>query len=213
MFTNRSVKAATLLVAAILISLLGYAFMQRGVAQAAEQTAKASLAVNGNTLAIEIAENGTRFIPDETPVFDDGLPAAGAEFITEGYIYPAGTLTCEDNECNGVLENGDPEFPDLVMGTWICRGWHINDGGHTERGPWVVTTQIYDFGETAGNKTIVTDGFEGPEYDTVTTRAIVGGTGQYSNVRGVQTQELLGWNGSIGVGLSVSFDLIGAGGN
>ena len=206
MFTNRSVKVATLIVAVMVLSLLSYAFVQKsGV--------PATMAASGRTLDIEIAENGTRFIPDETPVFDDGLPAAGAEFITEGYIYPAGTLTCEDNECNGVLENGDPEFPDLVMGTWICRGWHINDGGHTERGPWVVTTQIYDFGETAGNKTIVTDGFEGPEYDTVITRAIVGGTGQYSNVRGVQTQELLGWNGSIGVGLSVSFDLIGAGGN
>ena len=216
MFSNRFVKVATLLAVAMIIGLLGYTFKQGGVAHAevaARQTAKANLVTNGNTLEIEVAENGTRFIADETPTFEDGLPAAGAEYITEGYIYPAGTLTCENNECNGVLENGEPEFPDLVIGTWVCRGWFIGDGFHTETGVWVAATQIFDFGETAGSNMIVTDGLEGPEYDVVDIRAIVGGTGQYRNVRGEQHQTLLGWNGTLGEALQVSFELIGAGEN
>ncbi|MGH9937305.1 MAG: hypothetical protein ACREAM_13745 [Blastocatellia bacterium] len=50
------------------------------------------------TIRFDVAENGKKFTPDETPVFSDGLPAYGAEFITEGYIYPEGTL----NGANGV---------------------------------------------------------------------------------------------------------------
>ena len=157
-------------------------------------------------IEIEIAENGKRFIPDEEPIFDDGLPAAGAEFITDGYIYPAGTLTCNNNECNGVLESGEPEFPDLVMGKWVCRGWHISDGAHTETGPIVVTKQTY---QMADGSLITTDGFELSDFDTEVWRAVTGGTGQFLNVRGQQQQSLLGWNGSVGVGLRVRLVLLG----
>ena len=44
-------------------------------------------------LEVDIAEDGTRFVIDEAPVFDDGFPAYGNPFVTQGYIYPAGTLT------------------------------------------------------------------------------------------------------------------------
>jgi len=72
----------------------------------------------GKPFRVDIAENGTRFSPDETPAFPDGLPAYGAEFITEGYIYPAGTLTGP----NGANPDGSPEFPNRVIGRWVCRG-------------------------------------------------------------------------------------------
>ena len=158
----------------------------------------------GRTISIEVAENGTRFVPDETPVFEeDGYPAYGTEFITEGYIYPAGTLTCENNECNGVLENGEPEFPDEVIGKWICRGWHVGDGGHTETGPWVVSTQIFDFGDVPGANMIVTDGYEYSDFDLEFNRAITGGSGTYHKVRGDQDQIFLGWNPSFGAALTI----------
>ncbi len=159
------------------------------------------------TLNFEIVENGTRFAPDEAPVFDDGLPAYGAAFITEGYIYPAGTLTCADNECNGVLEDGSPEFPDKVLGTWTCRGWHVGDGSRTTTGPWVVTTQLFDLGTTPGAEMIVTDGFEYSDFNKEFQRAITGGTGEYASILGTQTQELLGWNTSFGVALHVDLEL------
>src|SRR5262245_26233336 len=62
------------------------------------------------TIRLDVAENGTKFTPDETPVFPDGLPAYGAEFITEGYLYPEGTL----KGANGANPDGSPEFPNKV---------------------------------------------------------------------------------------------------
>ena len=56
------------------------------------------------TLEVDIAEDGTRFVIDEAPVFDDGFPAYGNPFITQGYIYPDGTLT----DSNGVNPDGRP---------------------------------------------------------------------------------------------------------
>ena len=58
----------------------------------------AAAASDGNnrrarTMEVDIAENGRRFVFDEAPVFDDGMPAYGNPFVTQGYIYPAGTLS------------------------------------------------------------------------------------------------------------------------
>ena len=78
-------------------------------------------------LKFDLAENGLRFIFAPTPVHEDGMPAYGNSFVTEGYIYPHGTL----NGTNGVLENGAAEFPDKVIGKWTCRGWFVGDGAHT----------------------------------------------------------------------------------
>jgi len=153
--------------------------------------------LNTRHIRFDVAENGKRFTPDETPVFLDGVPAYGAEFITEGYIYPEGTL----NGSNGVKADGSPEFPNQVIGRWYCRGWHVGEGGHTTKGPWVVTHQLYDFGTEAGRSTITTDGLETPEENVPIQRAIIGGTGGFALARGEARQTFLGFNSSNGVSL------------
>lgn len=152
---------------------------------------------DAKTIRFDVAESGRQFTPDETPLFPDGLPAYGNEFITEGYIYPQGTL----NGANGVNPDGSPEFPNKVIGRWFCRGWHVGQGAHTTNGPWVVTHQLYDFGSQAGRSTITTDGFELPEENTPVLRAITGGTGAYALARGEARQSFLGFNQSNGVSL------------
>jgi hypothetical protein len=144
------------------------------------------------TLEVDIAEDGTRFVIDETPVFDDGFPAYGNPFITQGYIYPAGTLT----DSNGVNPDGSPEFPDKVIGEWSCQGYFIADGAHTTKGSWVFTTQLFAFGNNAdtGRNTVVVTGYEGAEVGRIVTGAITGGTGRYTTARGEADQELLGIN-------------------
>jgi hypothetical protein len=154
-------------------------------------------------LRLEVAENGGRFSFDEEPVFADGLPAYGNAFVTEGYLYPPGTLTCEEGGCNGVLADGSPEFPDLVLGTWTCWGTHVGDGAHTESGPWVVSKQVYSLGGVPGVRTLVTSGFELADIDVAVQRAIVGGTGAHHKARGAQQQTFLGFNASAGVVLRV----------
>lgn len=79
---------------------------------------------DNRSISFDVAENGHHFTPDETPAFPDGVPAFGAEFITEGYLYPVGTL----NGSNGVNPDGSPEFPNKVIGHWVCRGWHVGEG-------------------------------------------------------------------------------------
>jgi hypothetical protein len=144
------------------------------------------------TIEVDIAEDGTRFVIDETPVFDDGFPAYGNPFVTQGYIYPAGTLT----NSNGVNPDGSPEFPDKVIGEWSCSGYFIADGAHTTEGSWVYTTQLFAFGDDndTGAETVVVTGYEGAEVGGLVTGAITGGTGKYSTARGEAEQELLGMN-------------------
>lgn len=131
------------------------------------------------------------------------MPAYGNSFVTEGYIYPAGTLS----DSNGVLPNGDPEFPNLVLGKWTCRGYFVGDGAYTETGPWVVTTQIYDLGATSGEELIITEGFELSDIGVAGERAITGGTGKYNQARGQMSQILMGFNETMGVNLQVTLDV------
>jgi hypothetical protein len=151
----------------------------------------------------EVAENGLRFIFDETPVHPDGMPAYGNPFVTEGYLYPPGTL----NGSNGVLPDGKPEFPNKVIGTWNCRGYMIGDGAHTTTGPWVVSTQTYNFGRAYGKVMLVTEGFELVDKNVPVTRAISAGTGPFKTARGEQTQILLGFTAQMGVNLKVALDV------
>lgn len=159
-------------------------------------------AESSKTVRFDVAENGKRFTPDESPVFADGLPAYGAEFITEGYIYPFGTL----NETNGVNADGSPEFPDKVIGKWYCRGWHVGDGAHTVTGPWVITHQLYDLGRKPGRETLASDGIELADLGIPFKRAITGGTGRFENASGQVTQTFLGFP-NVAMGGNFRFEL------
>src|SRR5215217_1066834 len=107
-------------------------------------------------LAFDVAEDMSRFVFDADVAHEDGMPKHGSAFITQGYIYPAGTLT----ESNGVREDGSPEFPDKVLGEWTCRGWFVGEGAHAKTGPMVITSQLYNFGETLGAELLVSEGYE-----------------------------------------------------
>ena len=126
------------------------------------------------------------------------MPAHGSSFVTEGYIYEYGTLS----DSNGVLADGSPEFPDKVIGKWVCKGWFVGDAAHATKGVWVVTTQIYNFGEEYGHTTLISEGYESAEIGEALARAITGGTGQYVGAKGTANQTLLGFNeGTEGVNL------------
>lgn len=153
----------------------------------------ASVTSEDGVLRFDVAEDGTRFVFAEQPVHDDGMPAYGNAFVTQGYIYPEGTL----DGTNGVLADGSPEFPEQVLGEWTCRGWFIGDGAHTTTGQWVITTQVYAFEDAI----LVTDGYELADIDVPAPRAITGGTGPYASVSGDGEQTLLGFNATEGANL------------
>jgi hypothetical protein len=154
-------------------------------------------------LRFDVAEDMTKFAVAPAPRDDDGLPVYGNAFVTQGYIYPYGTLSGG----NGVLADGSPEFPDKVLGKWVCRGWFVGDFATTTTGEIVVTTQVYTFGSGFDTAMLVTDGFELADVDKQIERAITGGTGPYANAGGEGRQILLGLNASEGVNLRYELDV------
>jgi hypothetical protein len=185
-----------LVLALVIVTLLVSAY---AVLAAPSQQSAAEI----TSIEVEVAEDGNRFVFGQERLFGDGMPQYGSPFVTQGYIYPKGTL----NGSNGVLADGTAEFPDLVIGEWTCFGWMIGDGAHTTTGAWVVSTQVYTLNEEFGNAQIVTDGFELADIDVASARAITGGTGVYANAGGEQMQSLLGFTEQMGVNLSVEFKL------
>lgn len=163
----------------------------------------AAVAQQPETLVVEISEDMNRFAFDETKTFEDGLPAHGSGFVTVGYVYPEGTL----DGSNGVNADGSPEFPEQVIGEWICFGYMIHDAGHADGSPWVISTQVINFTERHGEQTLVTTGYE-LAGDAPVRRAVSGGTGAYRDVRGEATQVMTGLNASEGVVLTVELHVI-----
>ncbi len=156
-----------------------------------------------NVVEFDVAEDMTRFAFDKNVTHDDGLPAYGSAFITQGYLYPVGTL----NGSNGVMPDGSPEFPDKVVGEWTCYGYYVGDGAHTTTGPIVITTQIYNIGTDFGDTTVVTAGYEVADLNVPVSRAITGGTGAYKNARGDSSQQMVGLNATEGVVLRVTLTI------
>jgi hypothetical protein len=195
---------AVLVLSSILLS--GTTGAQEKAAEPASASAAQAidqLTAEDGRLRFDVAEDMTRFVFAPAPVHDDGMPAHGNAFITQGYIYPEGTLT----ESNGVLPDGSPEFPDKVLGEWTCRGWFVGDGAHTTSGPWVITTQIYNLGAEFGDATLITEGYEVADVGVAIERAISGGTGTYAAARGDGTQVMLGFNATEGVNLRFALDV------
>lgn len=171
--------------------------------QAAPQSNAVGQGNKGETIRFEVAEDGTRFVFSEERLFEDGMPQYGTPFVTQGYIYPEGTL----NGSNGALADGSPEFPDRVIGEWTCYGYMIGDGGHTESGVWVVSTQVYQFNERYDNAMLITDGFELVDFNVPVARTITAGTGRFLGIVGEQVQTLLGFTEQMGVNLTVELQM------
>lgn len=143
-------------------------------------------------LDVDIACNGTTFVA-QGPETEAG-PDGGASFVVQGFIYPAGTFA-EKGSDSGILPNGEPEFPELVIGTWTCQGHFIGDGFATVSGPFVVTTQLYDLdGDNPGTRTLVSHGLEFIDLNVPFERAVTGGTGEFNRAEGEVTQTAIGVN-------------------
>lgn len=182
---NRLIQIAVFSMLALAMSV-GVLFAQSAEAQS-------------EIIRVDVAEDGSSFAFDPSITYEDGMPAYGTSFVTKGYIYPEGTL----NGSNGVLEDGSPEFPELVLGEWTCFGTFVGDGMYTETGNIVITNQVFSFYGDDGASTIVSTGFELADIDVAVERAVTGGTGMYNGFAGTQTQSLLGFTDYMGVNLRI----------
>lgn len=141
-------------------------------------------------------------------------PYYGSSFVVQGVVYTGGTIS-GGNVDSGLYPEGTPEFPDRVIGSWICRGWFIGDsndpsrgGIFTPTGPFVATTQIYDLGNEPGSDLLISDGIELIDLNTPFSRAVTGGTGSRNGTRGTVTQTAIGVNQTTLFNFSFEFNLV-----
>jgi hypothetical protein len=150
---------------------------------------------------VDVAEDLTRFNPTFVKPTDT-QPERGSFFVTEGNIFPYGTI-------QGDGASFDPNSEGAI-GRWLCRGTHLVSASDIPAAPiWVNTTQLYVLprksgGQAQGGDSIVTEGLEG---SGMLVRAVAGGAGVYRDYVGEQRQEFLGFNATGGVNLRVTFVL------
>jgi hypothetical protein len=162
----------------------------------AQEPQAGDLTAAGNplVLTVDVAEDFTKFNPTLVKPTDTE-PKRGSWFITEGNVYPEGTI-------QGAGETFDPNTGGAI-GRWYCRGTHLVSASEIPAAPlWVDTAQIYFLPDD--EHSIVTDGLEGSK---TILRAVTGGTGRFRGYLGKQRQEFLGFNKTGGVNLRVTFTL------
>lgn len=163
-------------------------------------------------LTFEVAENGKRFVSDDRPVFEDGMPAYGNSFVTEGYLLAPGTLALGAAlNADGTLAAG---FEDRVIGEWKCFGWFVGEGMRTKADEIVVTTQTYRFygddGRDDHDDRLVSIGTENVVGGTGAVRSITGGAGRRRRAAGEVIQTNVGLNPTNGINATFQVDLGGA---
>lgn len=144
---------------------------------------------------VDLAEDMNLFVESHVPVGTE--PLRGSFFVTEGKIFPAGTIPST---------GGDQFDPNTVagsIGVWFCKGTFLVKGSLFDKTPMaVLTDQVYLLPND--KQSIATTGTEG---SAPTIRAVIGGTGAYAGYTGEQRQEFLGFNKTGGVNLRVTITL------
>ncbi len=151
-------------------------------------------------MSFDVAEDHTRLFMGASPVHDNGMPAHGNAFLSQGYIYPANTLS---DGVVGVLEDGSPAFPDLVLGTWTCNGYFVGEAGNATTGVWVISRQVFAFDD--GNQ-IITQGTEIADVGKENLRPVTGATGEYADIKGGLVQTTLGLNDFMAISATFVFE-------
>jgi hypothetical protein len=147
----------------------------------------AQVTAEDGTIRFDVAENAALFVWSGDPELTDDLPAGTTDYVTQGYIYPEGTLT----ESNGVLADGSPEFPDQVIGHWSCYGWWLDASVQ-------LNAHMFTFGPAWGEAMLASEGYSVGDLNVPVARPVTGGTGPYAGSTGVQVETLLGFNASNG---------------
>jgi hypothetical protein len=145
---------------------------------------------------IDVAEDlAGKFVPTFVKP-EHTQPERGSFFITEGRIFPGGTI-------EGDGASFDPNRSGHI-GVWFCRGTHLVAASEIPAAPlWVDSAQLFILGRQ-GREQLATEGVEG---GGTVTRIVTGGAGNYAGFIGEQRQTFLGFNPTGGVNLRVTFTL------
>jgi hypothetical protein len=187
----RLVRRAALVGAATAATLLPAASLTH-----AQQPDAVGAADREVVFTVDVAEDlKGKFVPTFVKP-EHTQPERGSFFVTEGRIFPAGTI-------QGDGAGFDPNSRGHI-GVWICRGTHLVAASEIPAAPlWVDSAQLYVLGRQ-GKEQIATEGLEGA---ATFTRIVTGGTGNFAGYVGEQRQTFLGFNPTGGVNMRVTFVL------
>jgi hypothetical protein len=180
---------------ALTANFILFALAITGAAWTSQASAHGSQHKDRDTIVftVDVAEDFSLFNPTLVKPTDT-QPERGSFFVTEGNIYPGGTI-------KGDGANFDPST--AGFGRWFCRGTHLVPASAIPAAAfWVHTAQLFLLPDDT--RSIATEGVEG---NGTVTRLISGGTGKYRGYVGEQRQEFLGFNSTGGVNLRVTFIL------
>jgi hypothetical protein len=178
------------------ITIAGVAGISPTSAHAQERSEAAGNRAEPIVFTVDVAEDlKGKFVPTLVKP-EDTQPERGSFFVTEGRVFPAGTI-------QGDGADFDP-YRSGHIGIWICRGTHLVAADQIPAARlWVDTAQLFVLGRQ-GKEQVATEGIEGR--GTVT-RIVTGGAGNFAGWVGEQTQTFLGFNPTGGVNLRVTFTL------
>lgn len=160
----------------------------------------ASAQVNGHMperieFTIDVAEDMDLYVEPRVPTGTE--PLRGSFFVTEGKIFPAGTIPASNSA------EFNPKNAAGAIGTWFCKGTFLVSGSQFDKSPMaVVSDQMYLLPND--KQSIATTGTEG---SGLAVRPVIGATGPYTGYTGEQTQQFLGFNKTGGVNLRVTIRL------
>jgi hypothetical protein len=180
-----------------LAAVVGVAMVLGSTASAQEADASRSARKREPLVfTVDVAEDlAGKFVPTFVKP-GDTQPERGSFFVTEGRVFPAGTI-------DGDGATFDPNRSGHV-GIWICRGTHLVAANEIPAAPlWVSSAQLFVLGRQ-GKEQLATEGVEG---GGTITRIVTGGAGNYAGWVGEQRQTFLGFNPTGGVNLRVTFIL------
>ena len=145
---------------------------------------------------VDVAEDlAGKFVPTMVKP-EHTQPERGSFFVTEGRVFPAGTIEGDGADFN--------PYRSGHIGIWICRGTHLVAASDIPAASlWVDSAQLFVLGRQ-GKEQISTEGIEGA--GTIT-RIVTGGAGNFAGWVGEQRQTFLGFNATGGVNLRVTFIL------
>jgi hypothetical protein len=148
------------------------------------------------TFTVDVAEDlAGKFVPTFVKP-EHGQPERGSFFITEGRLFPAGTIQGDGSSFHPA-QSGH-------IGIWVCRGTHLVAASQIPAASlWVSSAQLFVIGRQ-GKEQLATEGIEG---SGTVTRIVTGGAGNYAGWTGEQVQTFLGFNPTGGVNLRVTFKL------
>jgi hypothetical protein len=177
-----------------LIALGAAAILTTLVAQPAAAQMYPERSAHSIRFIIDVAEDMNKFVEPRVPVGTE--PLRGSFFVTEGNIYPAGTIP---------TTGGDQFDPNSrgSIGTWFCKGTFLVPGSQFDKTALaVLSDQLYLLNN--GERSLATIGAEG---NGTVIRSVIGGTGAFAGYTGEQTQQFLGFNKTGGVNLRVTITL------